>query len=126
MQCPRALAVPDSGLFDGADQLLQSGAVIYTRQCAIAVNAKDLGLMAGTLANGGKNPVTKKQVVDPRQRQPAGKGKAACAPLIVFGKIGRFAHVVRTLAERTSWGNKESIVFNSARMFLSPSPDGQT
>jgi glutaminase len=37
---------------------------IYTEQCAIAVNAKDLGLMAATLANGGKNPVTKKQVVD--------------------------------------------------------------
>ena len=33
MQCPRALAVPDSGLFDGIDQLLQSGAVIYTGQC---------------------------------------------------------------------------------------------
>jgi glutaminase len=39
---------------------------LYTRQCAIAVNARDLGVMAGTLANGGKNPVTKKQVVDPR------------------------------------------------------------
>jgi glutaminase len=39
---------------------------LYTRQCAIAVNAKDLGVMAGTLANGGKNPVTGKQVVDPR------------------------------------------------------------
>lgn len=39
---------------------------IYTRQCAIAVNAKDLGVMAATLANGGKNPVTGKQVVDPK------------------------------------------------------------
>lgn len=39
---------------------------LYTRQCAIAVNAKDLGVMAATLANGGKNPLTKKQVVDPR------------------------------------------------------------
>lgn len=38
---------------------------LYTRQCAIAVNAKDLGVMAGTLANGGRNPVTRKQVVDP-------------------------------------------------------------
>lgn len=36
---------------------------IYTKQCAIAVNAKDLAIMAGTLANGGVNPVTKKQVV---------------------------------------------------------------
>jgi glutaminase len=36
---------------------------IYTRQCAISVNAKDLATMAATLANGGKNPVTKKQVM---------------------------------------------------------------
>lgn len=39
---------------------------LYTRQCAIAVNAKDLAVMAATLANGGKNPVTRKQVIDPR------------------------------------------------------------
>lgn len=37
---------------------------LYTRQCSINVNAKDLALMAATLANGGKNPVTKKQVID--------------------------------------------------------------
>ncbi len=37
---------------------------VYTEQCAIAVNARDLAVMAGTLANGGKNPVTKKQVLD--------------------------------------------------------------
>jgi glutaminase len=39
---------------------------LYTRQCSIAVNAKDLGMMAATLANGGKNPVTKKQVIEAR------------------------------------------------------------
>jgi glutaminase len=38
---------------------------LYTRQCSIAVTAKDLGVMAATLANGGRNPVTKKQVIDP-------------------------------------------------------------
>jgi glutaminase len=37
---------------------------LYTRQCSIGVNAKDLGMMAATLANGGKNPVTGKQVID--------------------------------------------------------------
>jgi len=36
---------------------------IYTKQCAINVNAKDAGIMAATLANGGINPVTKKKVV---------------------------------------------------------------
>jgi glutaminase len=38
---------------------------VYTRQCSINVSAKDLAQMAGTLANGGKNPVTKKQVIKP-------------------------------------------------------------
>ncbi len=39
---------------------------VYTRQCSINVSAKDLAVMAGTLANGGKNPVTGKQVLDPQ------------------------------------------------------------
>ena len=39
---------------------------IYTKQCAINVNAKDLAVMAATLANGGTNPVTKKKVVSPQ------------------------------------------------------------
>jgi glutaminase len=38
---------------------------LYTRQCSIGVNAKDLATMAATLAFGGKNPVTNKQVMDP-------------------------------------------------------------
>ena len=37
---------------------------LYTRQCSIGVNAKDLATMAATLANGGKNPVTGKRVFD--------------------------------------------------------------
>lgn len=36
---------------------------IYTRQCSVGVNAKDLATMAATLANGGKNPLTGKQVI---------------------------------------------------------------
>jgi len=34
---------------------------VYTEQCAVSVNAKDLAMMAATLANGGRNPVTGKQ-----------------------------------------------------------------
>ena len=37
---------------------------VYTRQCSVNVSAKDLAMMAATLANGGKNPLTKKQVID--------------------------------------------------------------
>jgi glutaminase len=36
---------------------------IYTEQCSVNVNAKDLATMAGTLANGGTNPVTGKAVL---------------------------------------------------------------
>lgn len=36
---------------------------IYTEQCSVSVNAKDLATMAACLANGGKNPVTGKQVL---------------------------------------------------------------
>jgi glutaminase len=38
---------------------------VYTRQCALAVTAHDLAIMAATLAYGGVNPVTKERVVDP-------------------------------------------------------------
>jgi glutaminase len=39
---------------------------IYTEQCAVSVNAKDLATMAATLANGGTNPVTRKSVLEPK------------------------------------------------------------
>lgn len=39
---------------------------IYTQQCSVSVNAKDLAQMAATLANGGKNPVTGKVVLSPK------------------------------------------------------------
>jgi glutaminase len=42
----------------------QQAVDLYTRQCSIGVNAKDLAEMAATLAAGGTNPVTKKQVID--------------------------------------------------------------
>jgi glutaminase len=38
---------------------------LYTRQCSISVTASDLAVMAATLANGGKNPITGKQVITP-------------------------------------------------------------
>lgn len=38
---------------------------IYTKQCSLNVNAKDLATMAATLANGGTNPVTRERIIDP-------------------------------------------------------------
>ena len=43
----------------------QQAVDLYTRQCSIGVNARDLAVMAATLAFGGRNPVTGKQVMDP-------------------------------------------------------------
>ena len=43
----------------------QQAVDLYTRQCSIGVNAQDLAMMAATLAFGGKNPVTNRQVMDP-------------------------------------------------------------
>ena len=37
---------------------------LYTRQCSLNVTAKDLSIMAATLADGGVNPITKDKVVD--------------------------------------------------------------
>ncbi len=36
---------------------------IYTRQCSLAVSARDLAVMAATLADGGVNPVTRTRVI---------------------------------------------------------------
>jgi len=48
-------------LQDDVDSVLDT----YFRQCAILVTARDLAVMAGTLANRGVNPVTGVQVITP-------------------------------------------------------------
>jgi glutaminase len=37
---------------------------VYTRQCSIGINTRDLGIMGATLANEGVNPITGKKVLD--------------------------------------------------------------
>ncbi len=37
---------------------------VYTRQCSIGINTRDLGVMGATLANEGVNPFTGKRVLD--------------------------------------------------------------
>ena len=46
---------------DNVDGVLDA----YFRQCAILVNARDLAVMAATLANGGINPLTGLRVISP-------------------------------------------------------------
>jgi glutaminase len=43
---------------------------LYTRQSCVEVTARDLAVMSATLADGGMNPVTRQQVVDPAVCQP--------------------------------------------------------
>lgn len=38
---------------------------LYTKQCSLEVSARDLAVMAATLADGGMNPLTGEQVIDP-------------------------------------------------------------
>jgi glutaminase len=42
----------------------QQAVDLYTRQCSIGVNARDLATMGATLAAGGRNPVSGKQVIN--------------------------------------------------------------
>ncbi|MBW4655305.1 MAG: glutaminase A [Kaiparowitsia implicata GSE-PSE-MK54-09C] len=42
---------------------------LYFQQCSILVNARDLSLMAATLANGGVNPITGDRALDQRYVQ---------------------------------------------------------
>jgi len=37
---------------------------VYTRQCSIGINTRDLGMMGATLANEGVNPLTGKKLLD--------------------------------------------------------------
>ena len=46
---------------DGVDAILD----VYFRQCSLLVTARDLAIMAATLANNGVNPVTDEQVIKP-------------------------------------------------------------
>ena len=54
---------------------------IYFQQCSIAVNCRDLGMMAATLANRGVNPVTGK---------PALRGEYVESVLSVMGTCGMY------------------------------------
>lgn len=50
----------------GAIYLDPAAAVdLYTRQCSLKVSARDLAVMAATLAGGGVNPLTREKVVEP-------------------------------------------------------------
>ncbi len=54
---------------------------LYFQQCSVSVTARDLGIMAGTLANRGINPVTGKQAI---------RGEYVESVLSVMGSCGMY------------------------------------
>ena len=60
---------------------------VYTEQCSVSVNAKDLATMAATLANGGKNPVTGKQVMKAANVARRAGGDGDRGPLRRLGQV---------------------------------------
>lgn len=50
--------------FDIIDEYLHESLQQYFAQCSVLVNCEDMALMAATVANMGRNPVTGKQVFD--------------------------------------------------------------
>lgn len=51
---------------------------VYTKQCSLRVTAKDLAVMAATLADGGVNPLTGERVVSPTVSRDTLAVLAAC------------------------------------------------
>jgi glutaminase len=51
---------------------------LYFRQCAILVSARDLAMMAATLANNGVNPVTKERAIAPEHVKTVLSVMASC------------------------------------------------
>lgn len=47
-------------IYDDVDMSLD----LYTRQCSLGITSSQLAIMGATIANGGLNPVTKKQIFD--------------------------------------------------------------
>jgi glutaminase len=62
---------------------------IYTEQCSVSANVKDLATMAASLADGGKNPVTGKQVMKPEN---VSKVLAVMATAGLYDDSGRWLY----------------------------------
>ncbi len=65
----------NSGMIEGdPDRVLE----LYFRQCSVLVDCRDLSVMAATLANGGANPLSGRQVYSPAVTQDVLSVMATC------------------------------------------------
>lgn len=80
---------------------------LYFQQCSILVNAKDLAMMAATLANGGINPVTKEQAIDQRYVQDVISVMLTCG---MYDASGEWAYQVGMPAKSGVGGGITAVV----------------
>src|SRR5215471_7844170 len=80
---------------------------IYTRACAVSVSARDLATMGATLANGGRNPLTRHQVVSPESARHA---VAVMTTAGLFETTGEWIYRVGVPAKSGSAGGIVAVV----------------
>ncbi len=61
---------------------------VYTKQCSVGVNTAQLGMMAATLANNGKNPGHRQAGNQTRERSAYPRNHDVCRPLRWFRRMG--------------------------------------
>ncbi len=64
---------------------------LYFRQCSVAVNCRDLAVMAATLASGGVNPLSRRRVLQP---QNAGRVLSVMASCGMYDYAGEWIYNV--------------------------------
>jgi len=88
---------------DNIDETLD----LYFQQCSILVNAKDLALLAATLANGGVNPITQERAIDERYVQDVISVMLTCG---MYDASGEWAYRVGMPAKSGVGGGITAIV----------------
>jgi glutaminase len=80
---------------------------LYFQQCSIMVNGRDLAMMAGTLANGGVNPVTGERAIDERYVQDVISVMLTCG---MYDYSGEWAYRVGMPAKSGVGGGITAVV----------------
>jgi glutaminase len=88
---------------DNIDETLD----LYFQQCSLLVNAKDLALLAATLANGGVNPITQERAIDERYVQDVISVMLTCG---MYDASGEWAYRVGMPAKSGVGGGITAIV----------------
>jgi len=80
---------------------------LYFQQCSVLVNAKDLAMLAATLANGGINPVTKERAIDEKYVQDVISVMLTCG---MYDASGEWAYRVGIPAKSGVGGGVTAVV----------------